>query len=608
MHFLLRTGVALGALALLPPSTLAQPNDRSIDPAGPAAPYARPVSQASPAFGGADCASGTEIFQNSGPFIYGNGDTASNAGTAQELGQTFTAPCDGVLTEFDFVYQPFMGNSGTTVAGEFTLYVGEGTATPAVRTVPFSFTVPPAGSAYLLAITFEEYPVVEGQRYSVFLNMTQGNIYLQGSNTDPYGAGRLLVSGSGGPTGAGLNSTIDLRFFAVFDPPFTAEQAFSFEDAPGTDYTLTGAFDDGSFDYFDRFAVPSPDGGRDVFSNFDGDFAIFGQDIDGDGGSSTGVITIPDIDIAEQSGVAITASFGALNDEANGFDNYEAADGDGIEIYATVDGGARRLIGKFSPPAVGANGAVGAGDLYRDSDFDGVGEGSRLTRTLSDSQFNLGQQGESLTLEIEVTSTSGFEVIVVDDVRVTGTVPVELTAFDAVIDGRDVLLSWATASETNNAGFHVEARSASADWQRLAFVDGYGTTAEAQTYRFRAQGLTAGTHVFRLRQVDLDGTATLTQEVEVAIGVSGVAEVSAVGPNPVQDVAALTVAVTETQRVTVGVYDVLGRLVATPFDGALEAGTGQQVALDARRLAPGTYVLRVAGETFQEAQRFTVAR
>jgi len=33
-----------------------------------------------------------------------------------------------------------------------------------------------------------------------------------------------------------------------------------------------------------------------------------------------------------------------------------------------------------------------------------------------------------------------------------------LVAFDAVIDGREVLLTWKTASETNNAGFDVEHR------------------------------------------------------------------------------------------------------------------------------------------------------
>lgn len=37
--------------------------------------------------------------------------------------------------------------------------------------------------------------------------------------------------------------------------------------------------------------------------------------------------------------------------------------------------------------------------------------------------------------------------------------PVELTAFAARADGNDVVLTWTTASETNNAGFKVQERA-----------------------------------------------------------------------------------------------------------------------------------------------------
>ncbi|MEM6337470.1 MAG: hypothetical protein AAF752_12950, partial [Bacteroidota bacterium] len=55
-----------------------------------------------------------------------------------------------------------------------------------------------------------------------------------------------------------------------------------------------------------------------------------------------------------------------------------------------------------------------------------------------------------------------------------GALPVELAAFDAVSDGPDVVLSWQTASETNNAGFAVEQkldvageRGASSEWTEV---------------------------------------------------------------------------------------------------------------------------------------------
>ncbi|MDX1440231.1 MAG: hypothetical protein R3284_10040, partial [Rubricoccaceae bacterium] len=84
------------------------------------------------------------------------------------------------------------------------------------------------------------------------------------------------------------------------------------------------------------------------------------------------------------------------------------------------------------------------------------------------------------------------------------TVPVELTSFDAQVSGDDVVLSWETASETNNAGFEVQLKQGN-DWQVLGFVEGNGTTTEAQTYSYRAEDMDVGTHTFRLKQIDYDG-------------------------------------------------------------------------------------------------------
>ncbi|MEL6772619.1 MAG: VCBS repeat-containing protein, partial [Bacteroidota bacterium] len=87
-----------------------------------------------------------------------------------------------------------------------------------------------------------------------------------------------------------------------------------------------------------------------------------------------------------------------------------------------------------------------------------------------------------------------------------GVVPVELTVFSAVLSGEAARLTWATASETNNAGFHVEHRAPSADvFATLGFVDGAGTTTATQRYAFETGTLAPGAHRFRLRQVDFDG-------------------------------------------------------------------------------------------------------
>ena len=194
----------------------------------------------------------------------------------------------------------------------------------------------------------------------------------------------------------------------------------SFESDPGGTYALSNQFDDAGFNFFDRYVVPdNSNPARDDFQNgWDGDYGILGQDHDGDGFDPTQTITIAGIGISGASGLSITLSVGALASEAAGFDNYEAADNDGIEIYATIDAGTRTFIGSFAPPALSANGAVDAGDLYLDTNLDQVGDGTRLTVDLADFTFAIAGTGNSLDIEIELTSTSSFEPLAVDNVRV----------------------------------------------------------------------------------------------------------------------------------------------------------------------------------------------
>ena len=54
--------------------------------------------------------------------------------------------------------------------------------------------------------------------------------------------------------------------------------------------------------------------------------------------------------------------------------------------------------------------------------------------------------------------------------------PVELTSFTALESEEGVVLAWETAMELNNAGFDVEVQAGGEAFQRVAFVEGAGTT------------------------------------------------------------------------------------------------------------------------------------
>ncbi|MFQ5571498.1 MAG: hypothetical protein ACE5G0_17605 [Rhodothermales bacterium] len=189
-----------------------------------------------------------------------------------------------------------------------------------------------------------------------------------------------------------------------------------------------------------------------------------------------------------------------------------------------------------------------------------------------------------------------------------GLLPVELVAFEAFVDGDEVTLTWATASETNNAGFEVEREMETGKWKMVGFVEGHGTTLERQTYAHRIEALEPGRYVYRLKQIDFDGTFEYSPEVEVSVAVPGRFYLSPAYPNPFNPKTQVNLAVAQRQRVQVAVYDGLGRRVASLYAGMLEADQTRRMVFEAGGLPSGLYVIRAVGETFSVVRSVMLIR
>ena len=172
--------------------------------------------------------------------------------------------------------------------------------------------------------------------------------------------------------------------------------------------------------------------------------------------------------------------------------------------------------------------------------------------------------------------------------------PVVLTVFTAqAAHNRDAQLSWNTASEVNSASFEVERSLDGAAYAKIGEVAAQGTTPTAHAYAFTDAGIAAraqGPVYYRLRQVDLDGTATyspvrtvrFTKAATLALGLY---------PNPATastnlDLSALPV----TGSYQVLVLDATGRQVL-----AATLGGGLPQPLQVAGLASGTYQVLVTG-------------
>ena len=189
-------------------------------------------------------------------------------------------------------------------------------------------------------------------------------------------------------------------------------------------------------------------------------------------------------------------------------------------------------------------------------------------------------------------------------------IPVELVAFTVKRDSDGALLQWTTASEEGNAGFEVQKLIGSAGsgvYEPLGFVDGAGTTSEAQSYQFRTDALPAGLHRFRLKQVDLDGSVEYSDAISVQISISEVYRLQPPSPNPTAGGAQIRLTVDQQQTVRISVLDLLGREVQIPFAGTLSPQTERTIRVG-DNLVPGIYFVRVKGEGFRATERLTIIR
>ena len=187
--------------------------------------------------------------------------------------------------------------------------------------------------------------------------------------------------------------------------------------------------------------------------------------------------------------------------------------------------------------------------------------------------------------------------------------PVELATFKASLDGTTAVLAWKTSSETNNAGFEVQHRGPDASgYDKLGFVEGAGSTREPQSYRFRTEDLPPGPHQFRLRQVDTDGTSSLSDPVSVEVRAERKLTLRAAGPNPVRQTTQLTFTVRRNGPTRMVLYNLLGQEVKVLHDRTATTGNRYSVTVTANDLSSGTYFARLQAPTGTKTQRIVVVR
>jgi len=166
--------------------------------------------------------------------------------------------------------------------------------------------------------------------------------------------------------------------------------------------------------------------------------------------------------------------------------------------------------------------------------------------------------------------------------------PIELLRFDArAVDNSSVLLTWSTASETNNDFFTLERSIDAQDWKNIGEVQGAGNSNVELHYTFYDRNPRQGLAYYRLRQTDFDGSSELSEVKSVYIRVPG--NEPELFP-PYRLGSSLRARVNGLSRpATAEVYDLLGKRVAEMVTITAEDNEFQ-IPLSVAR---GVYVLRI---------------
>jgi len=220
----------------------------------------------------------------------------------------------------------------------------------------------------------------------------------------------------------------------------------------------------------------------------------------------------------------------------------------------------------------------------------------------------------------KVTSNTIFSIAVVDDdMWLSGTggtiikghanpaTPVELVSFSSTVFDNQVNLAWKTATEVNNSGFDIERNIDAANWMKIGFVKGQGSTTESSSYTFVDSPNKNGKISYRLKQVDFDGSYTYSDAIEVDLSIPVEFSLAQNYPNPFNPVTTLNYSIATRSKVELKIYTILGKQVMNLVNQTQEAGN-YKVEFDASKLASGIYFYELTAGQFSAKKKMVLLK
>ena len=177
----------------------------------------------------------------------------------------------------------------------------------------------------------------------------------------------------------------------------------------------------------------------------------------------------------------------------------------------------------------------------------------------------------------------------------TNPLPVELVFFTGSTNGNNIDLSWKTETEVSNYGFDIERSQDGENFLKIGFVEGHGNSNSPKDYSFIDKYPHAGKIYYRLKQIDNDGGFDYSDIIDVDFLVPSSIVLSQNYPNPFNPVSTIEYSLPTDGFVSLKVYDVLGREVASLVNEIKVAGK-YSVDFNGSELSSGIYIYTLKSE------------
>lgn len=188
--------------------------------------------------------------------------------------------------------------------------------------------------------------------------------------------------------------------------------------------------------------------------------------------------------------------------------------------------------------------------------------------------------------KLRANSVTAFSDWAVGDVG-DAPLPVELESFEAKLIGKNVALTWTTATETDNQGFVIERSLDAKNFIEIASYKtsialiGRGTSASETNYKYTDSKVSNGsTYYYRLVDVSYEGVRNENEIIKISVEnenseskyLNFEYELKQNFPNPFNPSTQINFSIARAGQVTLNIYNLNGQLVQTLVNNTLDKG------------------------------------